>query len=102
MPLIAGALASLGTVRALVVHGAPGMDEVSPMGPTRVIEIRDGKMREWVIDPAYTDTFADPAVIRGKDGYWYAFGTTDPLRSGEGRKHSLPIAKSRDLVQGGS
>lgn len=51
MQLIAGALASLGTVRALVVHGAPGMDEVSPMGPTRVVEIRDGVMAEWTIDP---------------------------------------------------
>ena len=52
MPLIAGALASLGTVRAMVVHGAPGMDEVSPMGPTKVIEVRDGAMTHWTIDPA--------------------------------------------------
>ena len=52
MPLIAGALASLGTVRAMVVHGAPGMDEVSPMGPTRVIEVREGEMTTWTIDPA--------------------------------------------------
>ena len=51
MPLIAGALASLGTVRAMIVHGAPGMDEVSPMGPTRVIEVREGAMTEWTIDP---------------------------------------------------
>lgn len=52
MPLIAGALAALGTTRALVVHGAPGMDEVSPMGPTRVIEVGDGKMTRWTIDPS--------------------------------------------------
>jgi arabinan endo-1,5-alpha-L-arabinosidase len=51
------------------------------------------------VSRGFADTFADPAFIRGKDGYWYAFGTTDPLRSGEGRKHSLPIAKSQDLVQ---
>src|SRR4051812_28763420 len=52
VPLIAGALRTLGTVHALVVHGEPGMDEVSPLGPTHVVEIRDGKMREWEIDPA--------------------------------------------------
>jgi len=51
MPLIAGALRELGTMHALVVHGAPGLDEVSPIGPTRVIEIRDGSLREWTIEP---------------------------------------------------
>jgi anthranilate phosphoribosyltransferase len=33
------------------VHGAPGLDEVSPIGPTRVIEIRAGTLREWTIEP---------------------------------------------------
>src|SRR5215204_3982471 len=51
MPLIAGALASLGAAHALVVHGEPGMDEVSPIGPTHVAEVRDGAVKEWVIDP---------------------------------------------------
>jgi anthranilate phosphoribosyltransferase len=52
VPLLAGALAELGSRRAMVVHGAPGMDEVSPLGPTRVLEVRDGRVREWTIDPA--------------------------------------------------
>jgi len=51
MPLLAGALASLGSTHALVVYGEPGMDEVSPMGPTHVAEVRDGAVKEWVIDP---------------------------------------------------
>jgi anthranilate phosphoribosyltransferase len=51
VPLIAGALQSLGTRHALVVHGEPGMDEISPLGPTQVIEIRDGSSREWTIEP---------------------------------------------------
>src|SRR5688572_23211777 len=46
----------------------------------------------------FADTFADPAVIRGKDGWWYAYGTTDPLREGEGTRHLLPISRSDDLV----
>ncbi len=52
VPLIAGALQSLGAVHAMVVHGAPGMDEVSPLGTTNVIEILDGTIRHWTIDPA--------------------------------------------------
>ena len=50
LPLIAGALRELGTKHALVVHG-DGMDEVSPLGPTQVIEIRDGNVTEWIIEP---------------------------------------------------
>jgi anthranilate phosphoribosyltransferase len=52
VPLIAGALRALGTVHALIVHGEPGMDEISPLGTTRVVEIRDGDLREWTVDPA--------------------------------------------------
>jgi hypothetical protein len=44
------------------------------------------------------DTFADPSVIRAKDGWWYAYGTTDPLREGEGTRHIIPTARSADLV----
>jgi anthranilate phosphoribosyltransferase len=53
MPLLAGALAALGSVHALIVHGEPGMDEVSPLGPTHVAEVRNGAVKEWVIDPAH-------------------------------------------------
>ncbi len=53
LDLIAGALQALGTRHALVVHGEPGMDEISPLGPTHVREIRgDEPVREWMIDPA--------------------------------------------------
>jgi anthranilate phosphoribosyltransferase len=51
VPLIAGALRTLGTVRALIVHGE-GMDEISPLGLTHVVEIHDGAVREWNIEPS--------------------------------------------------
>ncbi len=51
MELMAAALAELGSVHSLVVHGEPGMDEVSPLGCTRVLEIRSGTISEWTIDP---------------------------------------------------
>ena len=50
------------------------------------------------VSRAFADTFADPSVIRGKDGFWYAYGTTDPLREGERTPHRLPVARSTDLV----
>jgi anthranilate phosphoribosyltransferase len=51
MPLLAGALLTLGTRHALVVHGEPGLDELSPLGPTHIIEVRNGETREWTLDP---------------------------------------------------
>ena len=50
------------------------------------------------VSRGFADTFADPALIRGKDGLWYAYGTSDPLRQGEGALHLVPMARSRDLV----
>lgn len=50
-PLLAGAMARLGTVRTAVVHARAGMDEVSPAGITDVWEVRGGAVRQWEFDP---------------------------------------------------
>ncbi|MFG2100223.1 family 43 glycosylhydrolase [Micromonospora echinaurantiaca] len=50
------------------------------------------------VSTGFADTFADPVVLRGDDGYWYAYGTTDPLREGEHQFHRVPTARSTDLV----
>jgi len=44
------------------------------------------------------DTFADPSLIRAKDGWWYAYGTSDPLLAGQTVAQQIPIARSHDLV----
>jgi anthranilate phosphoribosyltransferase len=49
---IAEVLAQLGARRAFVVHGAHGIDELSPAGPNDVCEVVDGEVRERVVDPA--------------------------------------------------
>jgi anthranilate phosphoribosyltransferase len=48
---IAEVLASLGARRAFVVHGAHGIDELSPAGPNLVCEVVDGRVVERTIDP---------------------------------------------------
>ena len=48
---IAEVLASLGARRAFVVHGALGIDELSPVGPNLVCEVVDGAVIERTIDP---------------------------------------------------
>jgi anthranilate phosphoribosyltransferase len=52
LPLLADTLARLGSVRALVVHGEPGLDEISPLGPTAVHEVRGGVVTTWTIEPS--------------------------------------------------
>jgi anthranilate phosphoribosyltransferase len=66
VPLIAGALRELGTTHALVVHGEPGMDEISPLGTSHVVEIRDGTLTEWTVDPArFGFAAGDPDELAG-------------------------------------
>jgi anthranilate phosphoribosyltransferase len=51
LPLLAGALAALGSQHAMVVYGEPGLDEISPLGCTHVQEVREGAVQSWTIDP---------------------------------------------------
>ncbi|WP_305785009.1 family 43 glycosylhydrolase [Symbioplanes lichenis] len=50
------------------------------------------------VSASFADTFADPMVVRGGDGWFYAYGTTDPLREGERTPHRIPIARSKNLT----
>jgi anthranilate phosphoribosyltransferase len=51
VPTLAAVLAQLGAERAFVVHGADGIDELSPTGPNLVAEVAGGRVRERRIDP---------------------------------------------------
>ena len=48
---IAEVLSRLGSQRAFVVHGAFGIDELSPAGPNFVCEVSEGEVIERLIDP---------------------------------------------------
>ena len=48
---LARVLAELGTVRAFVVHGADGLDEISNTGDSRVSEVREGVVRTVTLRP---------------------------------------------------
>jgi anthranilate phosphoribosyltransferase len=47
-----GVLSGRGATRALVLYGHDGLDELSTIGPSTVLELRDGEVRELVVDPA--------------------------------------------------
>jgi len=61
-------LVGLGARRALVVHGDGGLDELSPSGPSLVVEVDAGEIREWELDPRSLGIYpSPPAEIQGGD-----------------------------------
>ncbi len=49
--MFAEALRALGCRRALIVHGADGLDEISITAPTELTELRGGEIRVWTATP---------------------------------------------------
>jgi len=74
---LAEAFSMLGVRRALVVHGADGLDEITITASTRIAEVRDGRVRSYEATPeefglrrapieeiAGGDAVANTAIIR--------------------------------------
>jgi anthranilate phosphoribosyltransferase len=63
---LARAHAQMGSVRAMVVHGAGGLDEFAPAGATLVAELAEGQVRRYEVRPAdFGLPEVDPAGLRG-------------------------------------
>jgi len=90
-PTAGAAPAALGAT-FLVAGLLPGSSAVGADTGAGAVEYRNP------VSEDFADTFADPSVIRGKDGWWYSYGTSDPLWEGEKVPHRIPMAKSRNLV----
>ena len=51
MKPFAEALKENNVVHAYIVHSDDGMDEISPFAKTNIVELKDGKINEFIIDP---------------------------------------------------
>ena len=82
--VFADALARLGAVRAAVVAGAGGIDEISPGGFTFVSSLSDGAIRHLLLDAGgeYGERF-DVAAIKGGDAKENAKILLDVLKGEE-------------------
>jgi anthranilate phosphoribosyltransferase len=64
--ILAEVLRQLGSERAMVVHGADGMDELSVFSVNHVAELRDGAIHEYTLDPATLGlAHTDRAAVAG-------------------------------------
>lgn len=64
----AGVLLARGAERALVVHGDDGLDELTTLATSSVIELREGELHRYTVDPvALGVAHDDPGALRGGD-----------------------------------
>ncbi|MEZ4416308.1 MAG: anthranilate phosphoribosyltransferase [Gemmatimonadota bacterium] len=96
--LMADALAGMEVARAFVVHGEPGWDEATPVGPFLLLDVRSGSVREHTRDPEEVGIGrCDPAALRGGDPAYNA----NALRSvfeGEAGPHADALVLSAGLA----
>ena len=51
LKIFAEALKNLNLKKALIVHSQDGLDEISPYANTDIVELTDGKIKEFVLNP---------------------------------------------------
>ena len=70
---LARVLAELGAERAWVVHGHDGMDELTITGPSQVMELADGRLAKFEIEPEQLGLERAPLdSVRGGDARFNA------------------------------
>ena len=89
---LAEALVQLGAERAYVVHGAGGIDELSPCGPNLVCEVENGTVREYELDPLDLSVErCEPSELRGGDPSSNAAALRAVLAGADGGHRSAVI-----------
>jgi len=91
-PTLASTLVQLDTRRAFVVHGACGLDELSPAGTNLVYEVENGDVRSYELDPRDLGVpRCDPGELRGGDPATNARALRDVLRGAGGGHRSAVL-----------
>ncbi len=96
---IAEVLVQLGARRAFVVHGAGGIDELSPCGPNHVCEVVDGGVLERTIDPAELGIErCDPDELRGGSPAENAEAIRDVLAGAPGARRDAILLNAAGAI----
>lgn len=96
---LAQVLADLGARRAFVVHGAGGIDELSPAGPNLVCEVVDGAVTEREIDPLELGVpRCDPDELRGGSPEENAQAIRDVFDGGDGGRRDAILLNAAGAI----
>ncbi len=102
VPIIADVLAQLGARRAFVVHGAGGIDELSPAGPNLVCEVVDGDVRRREIDPLELGIErCSPEELRGGTPAENAQRIREVFDGGNGGRRSAILLNAAGAIAAG-
>ena len=67
---------------AFIVHSEDGMDEISPFAKTKVIELNNGNIKNFIIDPTDLNiSHKNKENLKGKDAEYNAQKITDIYKS---------------------
>ncbi|MHC1610109.1 MAG: anthranilate phosphoribosyltransferase [Candidatus Methanospirareceae archaeon] len=100
---IAKVLEGLGVRHAIVAHGLDGLDEISPIGETKIAELRDGKIITYSVYPEdFGVERARVEEIEGGDAEENARIAIEILKGREGaRRDAVLMNAAAALVVGG-
>jgi len=100
---IADVLATLGARRAFVVHGAGGIDELSPVGPNLVAEVVDGHVHERTLDPEAELGVprCDVAELRGGTPAENAAAVREVFEGADGGRRSAILLNAAGAIAAG-
>ena len=78
--------------KAFIVHSEDGMDEISPFAKTKVIELNNGNIKSFIIDPAVLNiTNTNKENLKGKNAEYNAQKIID-ICKGEDNEFSDSVA----------
>jgi anthranilate phosphoribosyltransferase len=102
LEVMAGALALLGTVHALLVSGEDGVDELSISAPTTVVEVRETQISRYTVAPEEVSLERHPAeAVPGGDPLQNA-DTTRRIFDGErGAARDLAVMNAGAAIYAG-
>ena len=98
MKPFAEALKDNGVIHAYIVHSDDGMDEISPFAKTSVVELKDKKIKEFIIDPKTLGiNCKDKESLKGKNAEYNSEKITEIFK---GKKNEFSQSVALNVAAG--